>query len=65
MTFIQEIRAKLQEIGRNPLLYQLRPEIGAEAGIGSYAILFWVTGDTVRIERIVYGGWDLAEIFGA
>lgn len=44
VTFIQEIRAKLQEIGRNPLLYQLRPEIGAEARmetLGSYAILFW------------------------
>ena len=67
VTFIQEIRVKLQEIGRNPLLYQLRPEIGAEARmatLGSYAILFWVTSDAVRIERIVYGGRDLAGIFG-
>ena len=49
------------------MLYQLRPEIGAEARmaiLGSYAILFWVTSDAVRIERIVYGGRDLAEIFG-
>ena len=50
------------------MLYQLRPEIGAEARmaiLGSYAILFWVTSDAVRIERIVYGGRDLAETFGA
>jgi hypothetical protein len=33
--------------------------------LGSYAILFRVTNDAVRIERIVYGGRDLGEIFRA
>lgn len=32
--------------------------------IGNYAILFRVTGDVVRIERVVYGGRDLQRIFG-
>lgn len=34
ITFAQEIRAKLQEIRHNPLLYQLRPDIGEEARPG-------------------------------
>lgn len=29
--FIQEIREELRRIGKGPLLYQLRPEIGADA----------------------------------
>ena len=33
--------------------------------VGSYAILFRVTDDAVRIERVVYGGRDLPEIFGS
>jgi plasmid stabilization system protein ParE len=47
ITFIQEIRAKFHEIRHNPLLYQLRPEIGEGARmttLGNYVILFRVTG---------------------
>jgi toxin ParE1/3/4 len=68
VTFIHEIRAKFHEIRRNPLLYQLRPDIGAEARMtphGSYVILFRMAHDAVRIERVVYGGRDLRGIFGA
>ena len=68
VTFIYEIRVKFREIRHNPLLYQLRPDIGYDARlatVGSYAILFRVTTDTVRIERVVYGGRDLPGIFGA
>lgn len=64
--FIQDIRAKFHEIRNNPLLYQLRPDIGAEARmatVGSYAILFRATKDAVRIERVVFGGRDLPVIF--
>lgn len=68
VSFIQEIRAKFHEIRHNPLLYQLRPDIGEDARmmtVGSYAILFRVIEDTVRIERVVYGGRDLPGIFGS
>lgn len=66
VTFIQDIRAKFFDIKRNPLIYQLRPDIGEEARlatIGNYAILFRLMGDVIRIERIVYGGRDLPNIF--
>ena len=66
VTFIQEIRAKFSDIQRSPLLYQLRPDIGDMARLatlGNYAILFRVMNDTVRIERVAYGGRDLPEVF--
>jgi len=31
VSFIQEIGAQIHKIGRNPLAYQLRPEIGKDA----------------------------------
>ena len=49
-------------VGQNPLLYQLRPEIGDGARmaiVGRYVIVFRVKGGIVRIERVVYGGRDL------
>lgn len=66
VTFIQDIRAKFRHIQRNPLIYQLRPDIGTEARlatVGSYAILFRVLGEVVRIERVAYGGRDLPALF--
>lgn len=66
LTFIQDIRSKFYEIGRSPLIYQLRPDIGAEARmatVGNYAILFRVEQEVIRIERVVYGGRDLPGVF--
>ena len=68
ITFIEDIRAKFRDIQRNPLLYQLRPDIGAEARmatVGNYAILFRVMdeAEAVRIERVTYGGRDLPAVF--
>ena len=66
VSFIREIRAQIGAIGKNPLLYRLRPEIGEDARMaftGNYAILFRVHGKTVRIERVVYGGRDLLAMF--
>jgi len=60
--FIQEIREEIRQIGKNPLLYRLRPEIGEEARlaiVGRYVILFRVRRKIVRIERVVFGGRDL------
>jgi toxin ParE1/3/4 len=67
LSFLAEIRAKLILVGNNPLLYRLRPEIGDEARIavvGRYVILFRIIEDTVRIERVVFGGRDLPSLFG-
>ncbi|MDO9011535.1 MAG: type II toxin-antitoxin system RelE/ParE family toxin [Gallionella sp.] len=66
VTFIQDIRTKFFDIQRNPLIYQLRPDIGEDARmatVGNYAILFRVVGEVVRIERIVCGSRDLPGIF--
>lgn len=68
VTFIRELRVKFHEIRNNPLLYQLRQDIGAEAHLatfGNYAILFRVMEDVVRIERVVYGGRDLPGAFSS
>jgi plasmid stabilization system protein ParE len=42
MTFIQEIRVRFRETSQNPLIYQLRSDIGDEARlviVGNYVIL--------------------------
>lgn len=65
VTFIQDIRMKLAAVARNPLIYQLRPDIGEGArlvSVGRYAILFRIAGDVVRVERVVWGGRDLPEM---
>jgi toxin ParE1/3/4 len=65
VTFIREIRQKIHRIGEQPLLYQLRPEIGESARlavVGRYVILFRILDDVVRIERVVYGGRDLPSL---
>jgi plasmid stabilization system protein ParE len=62
VTFIQEIRAKTRLVAKQPLTFQLRPEIGEGARItivGRHVILFRVIGQIVRIERVVFGGRDL------
>jgi len=66
VTFIDEIQNKVRSIGKAPQHYQLRPEIGDEARlatVGQYVILFRVIGRTVRIERIIFGGRDLVDLF--
>ena len=62
VTFLDEIRAEIRLIGKNPQLYRLRPEFGAGVRIGivgHYAILFRIADPMVVIERVVYGGRDL------
>jgi plasmid stabilization system protein ParE len=52
----------MKEIARNPKIYRLRPEIGADARlatVGNYVILFRIRQNTVRIERVVHGSRDL------
>ncbi len=66
VSFIHEIWHAIVRIGKQPLLYQLRPEIGEGARlavVGRYVVLFRVVGRKVRIERVVYGGRDLPNLF--
>ena len=68
VTFIQDIREKFFAIQRDPLIYQLRSDIGEEARmatVGNYAILFRIVESLVRIERVVYGGRNLPGFFDA
>jgi toxin ParE1/3/4 len=65
VSFIREIRQKIRSISLQPLLYQLRPEIGESARlavVGRYVILFRIVDEVVRIERIVYGGRDIPSL---
>jgi plasmid stabilization system protein ParE len=65
--FIRNIREKFAAIGKNPLIYRLRPEIGKDARmalVGRYVILFRIEDHVVRIERVVYGARDLPSIYG-
>jgi plasmid stabilization system protein ParE len=66
LSFIAEIREQIQAVGRSPLLYRLRPELGDDARmalVGRYVILFRIVGEVVRIERVAYGGRDLLALF--
>jgi toxin ParE1/3/4 len=59
---LRQLRAKMMEIARQPELYRLRPELGADArlaAVGQYVILFRIHRNAVRIERVVHGGRDL------
>lgn len=65
VSFIHEIGAHIHKIGRSPLLYQLRGEIGEGARmavVGRYVVLFQIIGEAVRIERVVYGSRDLLSL---
>ena len=66
VSFIRQIWHAILRIGEQPLLCQLRPEIGEGARlavVGRYVVLFRVAGEAVRIERVVYGGRDLPRLF--
>lgn len=66
VSFLRELRAFLEHIGKYPLHYQLRPEIGEDArfaAFGRYIVWFRIRGEVVRIERVIFGGRDLPNIF--
>jgi toxin ParE1/3/4 len=63
--FLSEIEQKILRIAEQPLLYQLRPDLGEGtrlATVGRHVILFRILGEVVRIERMVYGGRDLPSL---
>jgi plasmid stabilization system protein ParE len=62
---LRVLHPRMKEIAKQPQIYRLRPEIGAEARlatVGNYLILFRIRKDTVRIERVVHGSRDLLQI---
>ena len=67
---IRELRAAFDSIAQHPMLYRLRPDIGAEvrlSTVGHHVILFWIDGDSngdiVRFERVVYGSRNLPSLY--
>ena len=62
---LRALYTKIKQIAKQPRLYQLRPEIAAEARlalVGHYVILFRIRNSVVRVERVVHGSRDLAAI---
>ncbi|MFZ0743780.1 MAG: type II toxin-antitoxin system RelE/ParE family toxin [Terracidiphilus sp.] len=62
---LRVLHTRMKQIARQPQLYRLRPELGAEArlaSVGHYVILFRIRHDAVRIERVVHGSRDLLSI---
>ncbi len=67
VSFLRELQEAIKKVGRNPLRYRLRPDIGEHARLavfGRYVILFLADPDSgdVRIERVVFGGRNLPEL---
>ena len=59
---LRALRARMKEIAKQPQIYRLRPELGAEARlatVGNYVILFRIRQNAVRIERVVHGSQNI------
>ena len=66
LRLVEDLYDAIQRIARSPLHYPLRPEIAKDARmaiVGRHLILFHVAEDTVRIDRVVFGGRDLPSLF--
>ena len=64
---IRLLHARMKEIAKQPEVYRLRPELGADArlaAVGNYVILFRIYKGLVRIERVVHGNRDLPPLLG-
>ena len=65
LSFIQEIRAQCQKIGKSPLAYRARPELGDEirsCPFGHYMILYCPQAPDVLIVRVLHGAMDLMDL---
>lgn len=66
LTFVREIRERCQKIASFPEAAQLHPEYGDGVRMiphGCYLIFYTVQPKHVRIERIISGFRNLADIF--
>lgn len=67
LTFIQEIRWQCQKIGRSPLAYRARPELGDGircSPFGNYVILYRPQAPGILIIRVLHGAMDLPRHMG-
>lgn len=67
LTFIQEIRAQCQKIGKSPLACRVRPEPGDKirsCPFGKYVILYCPQAPDVLIVRVLHGDMDLPRHMG-
>jgi len=67
LTFIQEIRAQCQKIGKSPLACRVRPELGDEirsCPFGKYVILYCPQAPDVLIVRVLHGAMELPRHMG-
>jgi toxin ParE1/3/4 len=66
LSFVRELRARIRDAARNPLLYRERTELrdGLRAiRHGNYMIYFVFDGDLVDILRVWHGARDENELF--
>jgi toxin ParE1/3/4 len=62
LRMLRLLRAKFNEVARQPTLYRLRPEIAPDvriAIVGQYVILFRIRNTIVRVERVLHGNRGL------
>jgi len=65
LSFVQELRAEMSRIARNPRGYRVRPELGPgirAAAKGKYLILFRIDENIVLIRRVVHGARNLGSM---
>jgi toxin ParE1/3/4 len=63
--FVGKLVEQCERIGRAPLSYSGREDLAAGlrmAALGHYVIFFRVSGEQVRIERVLHGARDLPSI---
>jgi toxin ParE1/3/4 len=67
LTFIQEIRLQCQKIGRSPLAYRARPELGEgirSSPFGNYVILYRPQTPGILVIRVLHSAMDLPRHMG-
>jgi len=66
LTYVQELRAKIEEVAQAPLTYRERPELLAgvrAARHGNYLIFFMINEDMVDVLRVRHGATDFDDLF--
>ena len=66
VTFIKDIRKRCAAIAVNPAAASVRAELGPVirmVPLGRYLTFYTVESEIVRIERILHGARDLADLF--
>lgn len=66
LSYVQELRAKIEALAQAPLIYRERPELMAgvrAARHGNYLIFFRVNEDLVDVLRVRHGATDFDDLF--